>query len=137
MAAEFFILQNGGTPRSRVLKFLQEMKVPENDKIRHEYGVLMDILEMAIEYDQVDVSSLACFEVLARRVQMIEQAYSANPRQPRWEGQEHFMGIGQRGSATMPGLRAHAAQGLSADALLAKEARKAREEAAAAAKNNK
>ena len=65
---------------------------------------------------------------------MIEQAYAANPKQPRWEGQEHFMGIGRSGMATMPGLRAHAAQGLSSEALLAKEARKAREEAALAAK---
>ena len=69
---------------------------------------------------------------------MLEEAYAANPKQPRFDAQSqlHFMGQGRRSSAVAPALVAHVAAELRDEASVAKERRKAREEAALAAKKS-
>ena len=125
-----FIRDNGGTPRQRTQKFMTDAKVPEADRVKYEHTVLMEILEWSLVYDQLDVSALAGFEILARRVALLEEAYTANPKNPRFDGSEHFTGFGRRGAAIAPQLTQHVAQALQSDAMIQKERRKAREEAA-------
>ena len=132
-----YIKDNGWTPKGRTAKFMLEAKVPETDRVRHEHRVLMEILELAVTYDQLDVSALSSFELLGRRVQLLEEASSANPKNPRFEGSEYFSGLGRRGAAVAPTLTAHVATSLQADVAIQKERRKAREEAALAAKITK
>ena len=98
--------------------------------MKHEHGLLCDVLEAAVTYDQIDISCCVCFELLVRRLQMLEEAYSANPKQPRFDSQAHFMGQGRKTSAVAPALIAHVATELKDEAAVAKERRKAREEAA-------
>ena len=129
-----YIKDGGLTPKSRTGRFLADAHVPETDRVRHEHGTLMEVLEMAVVYDQVDVSALASFELLSRRVRLLEEAYTANPKNPRFEGSEYFVGLGRRSCAVSPALTAHVASALQADAQIQKERRKAREEAALAAK---
>ena len=89
----------------------------------------MDFLKWAICYDQVDVSSLACFEIASRRVQLLEEAYSVNPKAPRFDGSDHFQGLGKRKLAVMPELASHVAVSVKTEAAIPKERRKARDEA--------
>ena len=77
---------------------------------------------------------IGCFELLSRPVALLEEAYTANPKAPRFEGSDHFLGLGRRGAAIAPSLTKHIAEALQADAQIAKERRKAREEQALAKK---
>ena len=132
-----FIKEHGGVPKARTQRFLSDAKVPDTDRVKYEHGCLMEILEWAVVYDQVDVSALACFELLARRVALLEEAYTANPKNPRFEGSEHFQGLGRRTAAISPALTSFVASSLQSEALIQKERRKAREEAALAAGGKK
>ena len=54
----------------------------------------------------------------------------ANPKQPKFDGADHFQGLGRRNLAVMPELQIHVADSLKTEAAISKERRKAREEAA-------
>ena len=87
------------------------------------------MLQMAMTYDQLDVSSLRCFELLVRRLQMLEEAYGASPKAPCFDALSFFMGQGKKTVAVAPALVAHVAGELCDEAAVAKERRKKREEA--------
>ncbi|CAK0853814.1 unnamed protein product [Prorocentrum cordatum] len=123
-----FIRDQGQVPRTRTDKWMRDAHVPDNDRVKHEHGSLMEILEYALTYDQLDVSSLASFEILARRVQLLEEAYTSNPKAPRFEGGQHFQGLGRRVAAAAPMRTSHVAGQLQGEAQIQKERRKAREE---------
>ncbi len=129
-----YIKDQGCVPRTRTDRFMRDAHVPENDRVRHEHSTLMEILEWALTYDQLDVSALVSFELLSRRVQLLEEAYTANPKNPRFEGSEFFQGLGRRTAAVAPQLTSYAATQLQSEAQIAKERRKAREEATLAKK---
>eukprot|EP00971_Amphidinium_carterae_P261526 5188412-Amphidinium_carterae.1 len=62
-------------------------------------------LEVAVTYDQLDISNLACGEVLARLYQLTEETTGTM----KLEGLEHFVGPqesagARRGVALAPGL---------------------------------
>ncbi|CAK0813573.1 unnamed protein product, partial [Prorocentrum cordatum] len=97
-----FIRDQGQVPRARA------------EKVKHEHGSLMEILENDLTYDQLDVSSLASFEILARRA-------------PSFEGSEHYQGLGRRVAAVAPTLTSLVAGQLQGEAQIQKERRKARE----------
>ncbi|CAK0856855.1 unnamed protein product, partial [Prorocentrum cordatum] len=115
-------------------KWMREAHIPDNDRVKHEHGGLMEILEWALTYDQLGVSALASVELLSRKVQLLEEAYTANPKAPRFEGGEHFQGLGKKVAAAAPQLTSHVALQLQGEAHIQKERRKAREEAALARK---
>ncbi|CAK0900570.1 unnamed protein product [Prorocentrum cordatum] len=129
-----FIRDQGNVPRTRTEKWMRDARVPDNDRVKHEHGSLMEILETALTYDQLDVSALASFEILSRRIQLLEEAYTSNPKAPRFEGSEHFQGLGRKVAAVAPLLTSHVALQLQGEAAIQKERRKAREEAALAKK---
>jgi hypothetical protein len=70
-------------------------------------------------------------DILARRLQLIEEAHRISPSAPDYSMSDHFMGWGgmQHGAVVAPKLREHVAANDRGDAAVAKEARKAREEA--------
>jgi hypothetical protein len=109
---------------------MRDVGVAETDRVRHEHQILCEVLQTAMVYDQLEVSALCCFELLCRRLQLIEEAYSSNPKTPSFDGQSHFMGQGKRQVAIAPALSAHVASELRDEAAISKERRKAREEAA-------
>ena len=76
----------------------------------------MEVLELGVVYDQLSITNLASFEAVARRVQLLEVAYFANPKHPRFEGSEHLEGRGRKGAAVAPELLAYAAEQVKAEA---------------------
>jgi hypothetical protein len=124
-----YIDEFGGGTEHRTKRFMDDAGVAANDRVRHEHTFIMDFLKWAICYDQLDVSSLACSEIASRRVQLLEEAYSVNPKAPRFDGSHHFQGLGKRNLAVMPELASHVADSLKTEAAISKERRKAREEA--------
>ncbi|CAK0895237.1 unnamed protein product, partial [Prorocentrum cordatum] len=120
-----FIRDQGSAPRTRTEKWMRDGHVPDNDRVKHEHGSLMEILETALTYDQLDVSALASFEILSRRIQLLEEAHTSNPKAPRFEGSEHFQGLGRKVAAVAPQLTSHVALQLQGEAAIQKERRKA------------
>jgi hypothetical protein len=125
-----FIKDICGTPRNRTSNFLADAKVPEGDRVRHEHSLLMEMLECAMVYDQLDVSALVSCELLSCSVALSEEAYTVDSKAPRVEGSDYFSGLGRRGAAIAPSRTQHVAPSLQADALIQKERREAREEQA-------
>ncbi|CAK0909748.1 unnamed protein product [Prorocentrum cordatum] len=119
-----FIRDQGSVPRTRTEKWMRDAHVPDNDRVKHEHGSLMEILETALTYDQLDVSALASFEILSRRIQLLEEACASNPKAPRFEGSEHFQGLGRKVAAVAPLLTSRVALQLQGEAAIQKERRK-------------
>ena len=57
---------------------MKDLGINEADRAKYEHAHLCDVLQMAVCYDQLDISSLGCFELLVRRLQAVERAYDAN-----------------------------------------------------------
>eukprot|EP00959_Pyramimonas_sp_CCMP1952_P289415 6053476-Pyramimonas_sp.AAC.1 len=88
---------------------MRDAHVPDNDRVMHEHGSLMEILEAALTYDQLDVAALASFGVLSRGIQLLEEACTSNPKASQFEGGGHFQGLGRRVAAVAPLLTSHVA----------------------------
>eukprot|EP00435_Cladocopium_sp_Y103_P007924 s2848_g2.t1 len=67
-------------------------RIPEGDRSLFEDEVLARILDAAIMYDCLNISNLACIELVCRRRQLLAEAHSASPAAPSYMGAEHFMG---------------------------------------------
>ncbi|CAK0882704.1 unnamed protein product, partial [Prorocentrum cordatum] len=111
-----FIRDQGCVPRARTEKWTRDAQIPDNDRVNHEHDSLMEILEWAITHDELDVSALASFELRARRVQLLEEAHTANPTAPRYEGNEYF-----RAAAVVPQLTSHVALQLQGEGQIQKD----------------
>ena len=107
-----FVIQQCQTSMSgRLQQFMAMAKLSFSDKHMTEYSVLCRILELAITFDQLHITNLACMELVCRRLQLIEEKYRF--RLPQIDGgagaadpeNDHglFLGLG---SATMAGRSA-------------------------------
>ena len=102
-----FVKDVNTSPQSRTGQWTKELGINDADRVKCEHAHLCDMLQMVMTCDQLDVSSLGCFELLVRRLQMLEQAYGANPKAPRFDAQTNFMGKGKNNVAVAPALVAH------------------------------
>ena len=104
-----------------------------------EHGLLAEIFETAICYDQLNVSELACFELLARRFQLWEHSFAHQLRKAQetrssstLEVDERSIFLGRNKSSDValvsPLLQAHIADTLKDSSAILKERRKYREE---------
>ena len=103
-----------------------------------DHAFLSDVMEQALQYDQLNISELGCFEAIARRYQMVEEMYSAALRDAEagsgssdWLDERHiFLGHERsRGHALIsPELERHVAGKLQEESSVLKERRKGREE---------
>ncbi|CAK0881159.1 unnamed protein product [Prorocentrum cordatum] len=128
------IRDQGCVPRTSTEKGMRDARVPGNGRVKYEHGSPVEILEWAITYDKLGVSALASFELLARRIVLLNEAYTANPKSPRFKGSEHFQGLGKKAAAVAPQLTSHVALQLQGEAQIQKERLMAREEATLARK---
>ena len=96
----------------------------------YEHEILCMIMEAMVCTDQLNAPALQCAEICARRLQLIKEAHRINPGAPDYTAGDIFMGSGlhRNGAAIDPGLSKFVADELRAEAAIAKEARKAREE---------
>ncbi|CAE8608177.1 unnamed protein product [Polarella glacialis] len=103
------------------------------DRSIFEYETLARILESMIVIDQLNIPALTSGELIVRRMQVIKEAHRISPSAPDYSAADLFMGWPYRrgGRSVDPDLAAFVAGELKAEAAIAKEARKAREEEAA------
>ena len=120
----------GRTPRGHHSQWVQQAGIPREDRSRYEHEVWCHMFEVALCFDQLNVASLGCMEVAARRVQLIEDAHRLSATAPSYEGAAYFLGdrTGGSGAVIVPSLSAHVATRMHADAQVTKERRKQKEE---------
>ena len=117
------------TPVSRHSRWTSESGVAAGDRSRYEHEIISRAIEVATTYDCLNLPNLACFELLARRLQLLEESHLEDPLHPTFEGARHFLGTGERrgGALIAPSLQAYVGEQLGKEAVVAKERRKARE----------
>lgn len=93
------IMRTGQPPLAQHRCWLRDAEIPSGDRPRYEHEVLSRILELGVEYDQLHVSNPASFEVLARRLQLIEEARQERPTAPSYDSAEVYLGVGERKGA--------------------------------------
>ncbi|CAE7599810.1 kidins220 [Symbiodinium sp. CCMP2592] len=101
------------------------------DRSVYEHECLSRVLEAMITVDQLNVPCLQAAELIGRRLQVIREAHRISPGAPDYSAADVMMGWEYRkaGQGIDAGLAAHVASELKNEAAIAKEARKAREEA--------
>ena len=97
--------KDGLAPVSWVESYLSRKKYADSDRSQFELRCLAKTIEDAMTYDQLNVSSLASFEHLSRRMQQIFGAHALNPQAPNYDDAEHYLGIGRDDDIVMPALR--------------------------------
>jgi hypothetical protein len=85
-------LRNGGSPERFLQVWCAEKGFSGTDRVVRELRTLLMALHHAGTYDQVNLGSLICLEVLARRVQGIVDAHSVNAASPNWKLAEFYEG---------------------------------------------
>ena len=111
--------------------WVRTANISAGDRSVYEHEVLSRVLDSMLCTDQLNLPALQSAELVARRLQLIEEAHRIAPGAPDYSSADHFMGWASRqhGAAVAPRLREHVAGNLRGDAAVAKEARKAAEEA--------
>ena len=128
-----YTLGHGGSFDGRHTKWCLEQKIDKDSAAAVAHDLLGYSIELALCWDQVDASNLACLELISRTYQLVEETAGAL----QMEGLEHFIGRDsgaglRRGIAVAPLLARHATQRQAEETAIMKEKRKAREEKALA-----
>ena len=110
-------------------RWLRESGVSPGSADAFEHQLISRSLELAATVDGLDLMNLGMTELLARRMQNIEEAVIENPSQPSFEGSGHYLGVSERkgGAIVAPSLGQHVASELAKEAAILKERREARE----------
>ena len=123
--------RDGGiTPLTHHDTWVRVAHLTPGDRSIHEHHVLCVLLFVMLVVDQLNVCSLQTGELIARRIQLIEDARRANPSAPDYSAADHYMGWPYRsgGVTVAPALRKYVTEQVRGEAEVAKEQRKAREE---------
>ena len=123
------MLKSGAPPLDRHFRWLGDAEISQGDRSKYEYETLSRTLEAGLLYDQLAVCNLASFEILSRRIQLLEQAHLENPSAPDYSAPSPYVGVVERrgGALICPALIAHVAERLKDESAVAKEKRKAAE----------
>jgi hypothetical protein len=100
----------GGTPRLWLQLWARARGVEEGDRVHHELSCLVEILEIAGTYDQINIGSLACMEECCRRLQAIVDAFSSDSGRQDWGNARIFTGRKRAEDLVSPSLKAWAAK---------------------------
>ena len=123
------VARGGRTYMTRHHRWVRESGVRGTDRNVHEHEVLSLVLHYAIVWDSYNIGNSAAMEIIARRLQLIEEAVSENPDALSWEGARLHVGLEERrgGALMMPNLRSFVASEMGKEAAILKEKRKAKE----------
>lgn len=101
-----------------------------NNRAVHEHKALSLAFHYLQCYDQLNLPNLAGVETLVKRRSLIELAHKGHPDAPTYEGSEYYTGVRDSGDGSIidPAAVKFTANKLSANAEIAKQSRKAREE---------
>ena len=116
-------------------KWSYESGISLGSPVETHHMVTSIAFKIAATIDGLNLKNVACFELLARRLQLEEEVVGRNPGNPDFSHMEHFLGIEQRrgGSYLVPSLKKHVADELARENAIAKERRKVLESLAEAA----
>ena len=133
-----YIHKHGGTPEGRHTKWAVEQHIGVDSLGYVLHDLVGYCLELAVSYDQLDVSNLASCEVLGRIYQLLEETSGTMVV----EGLEHYIGRSKtggrkKGVALAPGLAKSVTASMSAETEILKQRRKAREEEQSARETSK
>ena len=71
---------------------MRDRGIGQRERTAIEMKVLIDSLAFGGCYDQLNLPSLLCVEVLCRRVGQIIEAYDGDPSRPNWSGVRYMLG---------------------------------------------
>ena len=130
--------QSSTTFRRRHQRWKSTLAVTSSNEGVEDHSTLAEVFEVALSYDQLNISELASFELLSRRFQLWEQTYAEKLRtacQPsssstlEVDERSLFMGRAKSGLALVsPALQSYIADNLRDSSAILKERRKAKEE---------
>ena len=103
------IERTGGSPMQWYTRYLAENKVAATSRIAYELQVLSRYFEYAGCYDMLNLPSLSCFEMAARRWQLLLDANSRDPGEGRFEDEAFWSGLQQSTLGIAPALTSHVA----------------------------
>ena len=124
------MLEHGGNPQLHADWWARQARIPEGDRALHEVEVISKAIDCFATIDQLNLPALTGIEVLVRRLALHKEAHRVSPSAADYSAADHFMGWGNRrtGATIAPALRNSVADKLKDEWMVAKEARKAREE---------
>jgi hypothetical protein len=138
---EFCIAQTGALLNARVSQFMQLTRMSFTDAHMTEYSVIAKSIEFGLYTDQLMITQLASFELLARRFQLIEEKFKF--RLPSFDSNKGsldpendaslFLGLGTSSMAgrtavcVMPALAEYIGEELGREAAISKGKVKAHE----------
>ena len=108
--------KTGLSPTAWVERFLSTAGWAATDRSAHELRCLAKIIEVAGCYDQLNLASLGCFELVARRWQVLMEAHADNPASPDYDAAAYISGAYLEKAVVAPSLRAHVAKEMRAEA---------------------
>ena len=110
--------------------WVSQSGIPSGDRSIYEDDCLSRMIDLAVKFDGLNITNLACFELAVRRKQLIAEAHSYSPGAPSYEAADHFLQTGYRpgGAIVVPALTKHVADKLHQEGQILKERRKLREE---------
>jgi hypothetical protein len=130
-----FIAEQDTRPRARHTKWRHEAGVGGQDIGCQDHELAMRMIELAVVYDQLNITELASFELLLRRAQLAEMRYrdkilGKHGGDEFAEDEFLYMGTGLTRGLVMvsPDLSDHITEQLHKEAAAMKERRKLKEE---------
>ena len=110
--------------------WVRQSGVHGESSVSWEHKMLCAALAMAIGYDRLDVTNVASFELVARRILMIERAVRVNPKAPSFVGLHKMIehALDEGGGVATREFTAHMATLAEAEARILKQNRLLREE---------
>ena len=118
--------RQGCTPVQWLDRYLAAEPYGAGDRSAHELRCLSEVFQTAGCYDQLNLGGCACFELLARRWQLILSAHAKSAASPDYSGGEHFEGLERRRVGVAPQLQEYVAKKMKDEAEIEKQKDKAR-----------
>ena len=119
--------RTGRVPSGWLDKWAQSKSIAVTDRVYYELKTIIDALEYAGCYDQINLGSLVFAELLCLRVQAIVDAYENNPSKPSFENAKYFSGLKSLSDAVSPDLKSFAARKAKEETEVEKQRQKVRE----------
>ena len=116
------------TPITDHERWIRSSEISKKDRSIYEMEVISKVIEAMVMVDQLNVPNLKSGELLLRRWQLIKEAHRLSPQAPDYSASDFFMGWEQE-SGVQQSLSKYVADQLKDQAAIAKESRKAKEEA--------
>jgi len=126
-----FIMDHEASPKAQFQRWKRDADLQGSELGVADYEFIMRVFEVALSYDNLNVSELASFELLARRVQLAawrhrDRLVVRNAVDDLADDEYLYMGASETKGSVMvcPALSDHIGQALHKEATIAKDRRK-------------